>query len=210
VRDVFHVKHPNPPAFDVSRETRVRLEAYLALLGRWNARINLIGPSPPETWWARHVQDGLQLVPLLPEGCGPVADLGSGAGLPGLILAACVTRPMHLVEADQRKCAFLREAAREMGLAHVTIHAQRIEAATLPPLACVTARALAPLTSLLAHAHKLVAADGVAIFPKGRMAEAELTEATARWHMEVERFISRTEADATILRIRELRPVVIA
>ncbi|NDG49080.1 MAG: 16S rRNA (guanine(527)-N(7))-methyltransferase RsmG, partial [Rhodospirillales bacterium] len=87
---------------------------------------------------------------------------------------------------------------------------QRIEAATLPPLACVTARALAPLTSLLAHAHKLLVADGVAIFPKGRMAEAELTEATAHWHMEVERFTSRTEADATILLIRELRPVVTA
>lgn len=207
---MFHVKHPNPPAFDVSRETRARLDAYLALLGRWNVRINLIGPSPPDTWWARHVQDGLQLVPLLPEGEGPVADLGSGAGLPGLILAACVARPMHLVEADQRKCAFLREAAREMGLAHVTIHPQRIEAATLPSLAAVTARALAPLNSLLAHAHKILAADGVAIFPKGRSAEAELTEATARWHMDVERFTSCTEADATILRIRELRPVVIA
>jgi 16S rRNA (guanine527-N7)-methyltransferase len=207
---VFHVKHPIPPAFDVSRETQVRLDAYLALLGRWNARINLIGPSPPETWWARHVQDGLQLVPLLPEGEGPVADLGSGAGLPGLILAACVARPIHLVEADQRKCAFLREAARKMGLDHVTIHARRIEAATLPPLAAVTARALAPLHSLLGHAHKFLASDGLAIFPKGRTAEAELTEATARWHMGVERFTSRTEADATILLIRELRPVVIA
>lgn len=204
---VFHVKHPCPPAFDVSRETRARLEAYLALLARWNARINLVGPSSPETWWERHVEDGLQLASLLPDGEGPIADLGSGAGLPGLILAACVSRPIHLVEADQRKCAFLREAAREMGLGHVTIHAQRIEAARLPSLAVVTARALAPLTVLLAHAHRILAPDGVMIFPKGRTAEAELTAAAAHWHMQVERFTSRTEADATILRIRELRPV---
>jgi 16S rRNA (guanine(527)-N(7))-methyltransferase RsmG len=203
---VFHVKHPSPPNFDVSRETRVRLDAYLALLGRWNQRINLVGPSPAETWWARHVEDALQLVPLLPESEGPIADLGSGAGLPGLILAACVTRPMHLVEADQRKCAFLREAAREMGLPHVFIHAERIETASLPPLAVITARALAPLTILLGHSHRLLAPDGITIFPKGRTAEAELTGAAPRWHMQVERFTSRTEAHSTILRIRDLRP----
>ncbi len=147
------------------------------------------------------------MAPLLPEDEGPVADLGSGAGLPGLILAACVVRPFHLVESDQRKCAFLREAAREMALPHVTIHAQRIEAATLPMLSAVTARALAPLTVLLGHADRILVPGGIAIFPKGRNAEAELTEATTGWHMLVERFSSRTEADATILRIRDLRPV---
>lgn len=200
------MKQP-PPEVVVSRETRARLETYLSLLARWNARINLVGPTPPEGWWARHVEDALQLVPLLPEGDGPVADLGTGAGLPGLILAAWTTRPVHLVESDQRKCAFLREAAREMALPHVAVHAGRIEAVRLPPLAAVTARALAPLVTLLGHAHRLLGRDGTAVFPKGRTAEAELTEAAPHWHMHVERFASRTDAQAIILRIRDLRPV---
>jgi len=204
---LFHVKQPLPPQADVSRETRERLDAYLALLTRWNARINLVGPTPPEGWWARHVEDALQLAPLLPDGDGPIADLGSGAGLPGLILAAVSPRPMHLVESDQRKCAFLREAAREMALPQVIIHPTRIEATRLPPLAAVTARALATLGVLLGHAHRLLAPGGIALFPKGRNAEAELTEVAPHWHMTVERFTSRTDAHATILRIRDLRPV---
>ncbi len=204
---MFHVKLPPPAEADVSRETQARLEAYLALLARWNARINLVGPTPPEGWWSRHIEDGLQLAPLLPDGDGPIADLGSGAGLPGLILAATTNRAVHLVESDQRKCAFLREAAREMSLPHVTIHTARIEAARLPPLAAITARALAPLGILLGFAHPRLAPNGIAIFPKGRTAEAELTEAAPHWHMAVERFASRTDAHATILRIRDLRPV---
>lgn len=197
---------PLPPTADVSRETLDRIDTYLALLARWNTRINLVGPLPVAQWRQRHVEDSLQLLGLLPDDDLPLADLGSGAGLPGLILAACVTRPVHLVESDQRKSAFLREAAREMGLAHVTVHALRIEAAKLPPIGVVTARALAALKDLLPHAHRLLAPGGVALFPKGRNAEAELTEATPHWHMEVERFGSRTEAGATILRIRNLHP----
>ncbi len=199
------MKHTLPPEFDVSRETEGRLEAYLALLERWNARINLIGPAPRETWRARHIDDSLQLAGLL-AGDGLLADLGSGAGLPGLVLAAATGCETHLVESDQRKAAFLREAAREMDLSHVTIHAARIETAKLPPIATLTARALAPLSALLAHAHRILAPGGVALFPKGRNAEAELTEAATRWHMAVERFSSRTDPEATIFRIRDLRP----
>ena len=181
-----------------------RIETYLALLERWNPRINLVGPGAPALWRSRHVQDSLQLAGLLPP--GECADLGSGGGLPGLILAAARPDPMHLVEADQRKCAFLREAAREMSLLHVTVHAARIDAARLPKLAAITARALAPLTELLPWAHQHLAEAGTALFPKGRNAEAELTEATPHWHMSVERFGSHTDAEATIFRIRDVRP----
>jgi 16S rRNA (guanine527-N7)-methyltransferase len=198
---MFHVKH-SFEGMSVSRETMDRIETYLALLERWNRRINLVGPG--DDWRRRHIEDSLQLLPLLPE--GPLADLGSGAGLPGLILAAATETETHLVEADQRKSAFLREAARAMGLAQVTVHATRIENATLPPLATITARALAPLAALLPHAHRLLAPGGTAIFPKGRSAEAELTEAAARWHMQVERFPSRTDPSATIFRIRDIHP----
>jgi 16S rRNA (guanine(527)-N(7))-methyltransferase RsmG len=193
------------PEAPVSRETGARLATYLATLAEWNPRINLVAPAPAETWRRRHVEDSLQLLPLLPP-AGPFGDLGSGGGLPGLVLAATTEAEWHLVESDQRKCAFLREAARRMGLCNVTIHPVRIEASRLPPLAALTARALAPLEKLLPHAHRLLAPEGVAVFPKGRTAEQELTAASRAWLMRAERFASRTEPEATILRLSEIRP----
>ena len=136
---------------------------------------------------------------------GPIGDLGSGGGFPGLVLAIVTSRPFHLVEADRRKAAFLTEAAARLGLDRVRVHPTRIESVTLPPLAALTARALAPLADLLPHAHRLLAPGGVAIFPKGRTAEDELTAALADWHVQVERFASRTDPHATIFRLSEIR-----
>lgn len=196
------------PLATVSRETEARLDGFLALLLRWNARINLVAEQDAERLRARHIADSLQLLPLLPEGDGPAADLGTGGGFPGLILAiADAGRPWHLVESDRRKAAFLLAASAELGLSHVRVHAERIEAVSLPPLALVTARALAPLTTLLGHAARLLRPDGTAVFPKGRTAEAELTAAGADWTMSTERFESRTEPGATILRITGIRRV---
>jgi 16S rRNA (guanine(527)-N(7))-methyltransferase RsmG len=200
------VKQPDPtPEAPVSRETEARLRAYLGLLLAWNPRINLVARAPEAVLWERHVRDSWQLLPLLPPR-GPLADLGSGGGLPGIVLAIGRAEETHLVEADRRKAAFLIEASRALGLAHVRVHPARIEALTLPPLAALTARALAPLGELLPHAARLLAPGGVAVFPKGRTAEAELTAAAPDWFMRVERFASRTDPDATILRLSEVRP----
>jgi 16S rRNA (guanine(527)-N(7))-methyltransferase RsmG len=205
---VFHVKQQASAAeFGVSRETEARLREFLALLQRWNARINLVADREEESLWQRHVLDSLQLAPLLPPGDGPIVDLGSGAGFPGLILALASTRPTHLVESDRRKAAFLIEAARTLGLPQAKVHPARIDTATLPPAAVVTARALAPLPDLLRHAHQLLAPGGTALFPKGRTAEQELTAAARDWNMHVERFPSRTDPASIILRISEIRPV---
>jgi len=201
------VKQESAAEFGVSRETEAKLREFLALLQRWNARINLVADREEESLWQRHVLDSLQLAPLLPPGDGPIVDLGSGAGFPGLILALASNRPTHLVESDRRKAAFLIEAARTLGLPPVKIHPTRIEAVTLPPAAVVSARALAPLPDLLRHAHKLLAPGGIALFPKGRTAEQELTAAARGWNMRVERFPSRTDPASTILRISEIRPV---
>jgi 16S rRNA (guanine(527)-N(7))-methyltransferase RsmG len=202
------VKQPEPPPeHPVSRETEGRLRAYLRLLLDWNSRINLVAAAPEDALWHRHILDGWQLVPLLPK--GPLADLGSGGGLPGLVLAIGREQETHLVESDRRKSAFLIEAARQLGLPHVRVHPRRIEAAQLPRLAAITARALAPLTDLLPHAARLLAPGGVAVFPKGRTAEAELTAAAPHWFMRVERFASRTDAAATIFRLSEIRPEVV-
>jgi 16S rRNA (guanine527-N7)-methyltransferase len=191
----------------VSRETRDRLAAYADLLARWNRAVNLVGRSTLSDAWRRHLLDSAQLMPLLPAAPAGrprrVADLGSGAGFPGLVLAILGAGDVHLVESDARKAAFLREAARVTG-ADVRFHVKRAE--TLPALEAdvVTARAFAPLADLLGYAAPLMRPGGIGLFPKGRGVEGELTLARKAWNMAVERVPSRTDPSATILRIEAL------
>jgi 16S rRNA (guanine527-N7)-methyltransferase len=182
-----------------------RLERFLDLLLLWTARINLIAERDREVIRARHLADSLQMLPLMQAPDGPFADLGSGGGFPGLVLAAATNRPTHLVESDRRKAAFLLEAAARLGLDHVTVHSRRIEEVSLPPLAILSARALAPLPALLLYASRMLQPEGIALFPKGRTAEAELEEARQGWTFQVERFTSRTDPSATILRLSDIR-----
>jgi 16S rRNA (guanine527-N7)-methyltransferase len=200
------VKHWPAPDLIVSRETKDRIDAYSALLLRWNRTINLIARGDEPVIWERHVADALALLPLLPADFSHAIDIGSGAGLPGLILAIATGRPFALVEADQRKAAFLREAVRATD-ASATVHAARIEIVTLPPAPLITARAVAPLSTLLPWVVRLLAPGGVCLFPKGRTAADELTAAAAQWHMHVERFASPIDPLATILRISEISRV---
>lgn len=192
------------PEVEVSRETRDRLNRFRDLLLEWTRRINLVAERDAAVIEQRHIADSLQLLPLLPA-AGAVADLGSGAGFPGLVLALATERPIHLVESDRRKAAFLLDACRALDLPHVRVHPVRIEAVPLTGMAAVTARALAPLRQLLPRAIRLLAPGGVAIFPKGRSAEVELTDAARDWTMRIERFLSRTDPDATILRLSDIR-----
>jgi 16S rRNA (guanine527-N7)-methyltransferase len=144
-------------------------------------------------------------LPLIPDTASTLIDLGSGAGFPGLVLAA--TRPglaVRLIESDSRKCAFLREAARAMGTSPAIINA-RIEDAPADPADIVTARALAPLPKLLSWAQKFVADPTICLFHKGKGLEGELTQAKSRWIMEVDRVPSVTAPGAAILRVARLR-----
>lgn len=190
----------------VSRETEEKLASFVDLLFRWNGRINLVSARSAEDVWHRHVADALQLLPLAPPAPGRVIDIGSGAGFPGLVLAVATGWETHLVEADKRKAAFLNQAAAQLGLPNVRVHPRRVETAPLPKAGLLTARALAPLPVLLRHAHALLAPGGTALFPKGRAAEQELTNASRDWIMRAERFPSRTDPASTILRISEIRP----
>ncbi len=178
-----------------------RLSVYVGLLVKWQARINLVGPSTLPAIWERHMLDSAQLAPYLPA--GPVLDLGSGAGFPGLVLAILRGGPVHLVEADSRKCAFLREAARLTG-ASAVVHNVRIE--TLAPfsVAAITARALAPLPKLLKMAEKFLSPEVHCLFLKGRGSEEELTEARKDWMMTVERVPSLADPSGQILHLREV------
>jgi 16S rRNA (guanine527-N7)-methyltransferase len=189
---------------NVPRETLDRLEAYLDLLARWQRRINLVGPATLADPWRRHVVDCGQLWRLWPDGARTLVDLGSGAGLPGLVLAVLGAPATHLVESDRRKAAFLREAARACG-ARATVHAAWVE--DLPPLGAdvVAARALAPLPELLALAQPQLRPGAVCLFLKGRAAASELTLARETWKMTVDRRASLSDPDGQVLIISEIR-----
>lgn len=197
-------------SFGVSRETAARLELYLELLGRWNARMNLVARSTLAQAWSRHIADSAQLFALRRHDARSWVDLGSGAGLPGLPVAALAAEQapelrVTLVEADRRKAAFLATAARAMGL-EVGIEARRIEALPARPYDVVSARALASLERLCGLAWRFKGQGTIFLFPKGARLDSELTAVSRRWHIRAERIASRTDRDAAVLRIVELEP----
>ncbi len=192
----------------VSRETLERLETYAELLTRWRRGAGLVSPRSLADVWRRHMLDSAQLSDLVPADARIWADLGSGAGFPGLVLAVLGRGRVFLVEKDARKCAFLREAVRLTGADAEVVEARieeigesRREDRPFPPPQVVTARALAPLGRLLALAAPLCGRDTVCLFPKGRDVERELTMAANYPSIDVDRLPSRTAAGATILRI---------
>jgi 16S rRNA (guanine527-N7)-methyltransferase len=200
------VKHSLSPDDHVPHETRRALDRYIALLVRWNHTVNLVARADEPTLRDRHIADSLQLVPLMVPRPERGIDLGSGAGLPGLVLSLVTGVAFDLVEADHRKAAFLREAARITG-ASVQVHPVRIEEARLAPAPLITARAVAPLPRLLELAEPLLAPGGMCLFLKGAGVDAELTQIGTEWHMELDRIPSRTAPGATILRITGLTRV---
>lgn len=181
----------------VSRETEERLDAYVALLLRWQATTNLVAPSTLPHLWTRHIADSLQLLDLMPSARKWI-DLGSGGGFPGIVLACALADDsgamVNLVERNTRKAAFLREALRVTG-GRGTVHTMDIGDyvdSLNTPVDCVTARALAPLETLLGFAEPLVKNGAVAVFPKGQDVGQELTEATKYWTIDPQLYPSRT------------------
>lgn len=193
---------------DVSRETSERLDRYESLVRRWSPAINLVSKASLADFGTRHLADSAQLLLHAPPGARRWADLGSGGGLPGLVVAilAAELRPdlqVTLVEADARKAAFLDTAVRELGLGAAVVVGR---AETLPPLAAdvISARALAPLSTLLGFAERHMAAGGTALFPKGARHAAEIAEALDRWRFSVQKLPSLTDPEAVILRIGDV------
>jgi 16S rRNA (guanine527-N7)-methyltransferase len=188
---------------NVSRETLARLEIYAALLTKWQRRMNLVGPATLPDLWRRHFWDSAQLAPLLPSMDIELLDFGSGAGFPGLVLAVMGVRTVHLVEANTRKCAFLREAARETGV-NVHIHNTRIEDMTPWPVDVVTARALAPLPSLVKFALPYMAPSSICLFLKGKRFKDELTDAQKLWDIRAHTLKSSVDPEGVILQVERL------
>jgi 16S rRNA (guanine527-N7)-methyltransferase len=187
------------------------LHAYLDLIATWNERINLVGPSALASFWLRHAFDSAQLLPLAPQ-AKVWADLGAGAGLPGIVLATFLKgrdgAQVHLIESMAKRCAFLRETASRLELP-VTVHNRRAEEVALDGVEVVTARACAPLGRLLGFASPLLvdrpAKQAIGLFLKGENVERELTEARQTWDFEVERLPSQSDPSGRILRIERLR-----
>jgi 16S rRNA (guanine527-N7)-methyltransferase len=205
-----------PEAFQerlaVSRETLDRFRAYAALLVKWNRAINLVSPRSLDDLWRRHFLDSAQLRRHLPvpseNDSRIILDIGAGAGFPGLVLALLDCGRVHLVEADQRKAEFLREAVRVTG-APAEVHAQRVESLEPLPVDVVTCRAFAPLSRILDLSERFLRPENTekhptGLFLKGRRADEELTEAAKKWRLQLERFESETDPEASILRLRLL------
>ncbi|MDO5612586.1 MAG: 16S rRNA (guanine(527)-N(7))-methyltransferase RsmG [Paracoccus sp. (in: a-proteobacteria)] len=188
----------------VSRETSERLTAYATLLRKWNDRINLIAPSTVPDLERRHIDDSLQLAQLAQPTGGLWADLGSGGGLPGLVVAiasAETATRFVLVESDQRKCAFLRSAIRELGLENTTVKNTRIE--SLSPLNAdyISARALAPLDRLVPYVGRHLKPGGQAWLMKGENWQAELAAAGLDPATQITPYASETQPGAAILKL---------
>lgn len=194
----------------VSRETADRLDAFEALVRKWSPRINLVSRSALDQLQQRHIADSAQLFDLARIADGRWADLGSGGGFPGIVVAILAAEQapaleVVCIESDGRKAAFLMTAARELGLERVRVLAQRIEAAPPQGAQVVSARALAPLKSLLPLAVRHLAPGGYALFPKGAGHAKEVAEARADWRFDLTEHPSRTDPDARILKLEAIR-----
>jgi 16S rRNA (guanine527-N7)-methyltransferase len=194
----------------VSRGTEQRLAVLVDLLTRWRMATNLISEISFASVWTRHIADSAQLLGIAP-GAKRWVDMGSGAGFPGLVIAIQLAEVpgaiVHCIESDQRKCAFLREAARATGAA-AQIHPQRVDTVNADKLGSVdvvTARAFAPLPLTLEFAKVWLERGAQGVFPRGRSAEDQLKGLNLNRAFALEVLPSVVNADAAILRIRKNR-----
>ncbi|MFB9149110.1 16S rRNA (guanine(527)-N(7))-methyltransferase RsmG [Roseovarius ramblicola] len=190
---------------DVSRETKERLDLYATLIEKWNPRINLVSRASLPNLHTRHFADSAQLHALAPHPVSHWADLGSGGGFPGLVIAILAQDTesparVTLVESDARKSAFLRTVIRETGLA-ATVITDRIESTAPLQADVLSARALADLATLMGHAERHLAPGGTALFPKGATWRQEIAEAQSKWQFTSRVDKSRTDPDAVILHV---------
>lgn len=184
--------------FDVPRETWSQLETYIALLYAGMAEQNLISESTRDQVWARHIVDSAQLLKHAPSS-GSWIDLGSGAGLPGLIIGILSHGSVALVEMRKRRVAFLNDVVAQLGLRNVTVFGGKTEAFQSDPAAVISARAYAPLDRLLQSAQHLADKNTVWVLPKGRSGQNEVAAIGKQWHGAFHVEQSVTDPDSVII-----------
>ncbi len=195
-------------ALGVAGEDLRRLRAYVALLEKWQAKINLVSTDSLKDVWRRHILDSAQLGPLLPPEAKIIADIGSGAGFPGLVLAILaghfgISGEIHLIESNERKCAFLREANRTTG-AGAIIHHSRAEKLSGFSADAVTARAVTSLNELLEYADSMLKKGGQCLFLKGKKWREELTQAQKNWIIKDSTIQSLSDSSGMILKLEAI------
>lgn len=195
---------------NVSRETLAQLRDFESLVQKWTKKINLVSNRDADQIWERHIVDSVQIYELAPKE-GSWLDIGSGGGFPGIVVAILAKaenskRRFTLVDSDQRKCAFLRTAARELKL-NVGVVSERVEKMAPMNADVMSARALDDLDGLLSHMERHLISGGTALFPKGASWKNEHEAAQKNWSYEIEPTKSETNPDAIILKIEELSRV---
>ena len=193
---------------NVSRETFDKLKSFEALVRKWNPRINLISRSTLDDLFNRHIVDSVQIFDAIGNNFSHWADFGSGGGFPGIVIGIIASdvapdAKISLVESDARKCAFLREASRQLDL-NVKVFNDRIE--KIEPLKAdvISARALARLDLLCGFAKIHGIPDTRAVFPKGESYFDEISEAQRSWKFDLETLPSKTEPKSAILKLRNI------
>ena len=210
---MFHVKHPPKTSADfaaavnASTEQMVDLETFQALLEDENRRLNLVGPSALAEFWSRHVYDSAQILGLRPN-ANTFADLGAGAGFPGLVLAILLKSAsdahVHLIESQSKRCRFLQKVIDQLALP-ATVHNRRAE--SFKPAPCVdivTARACAPVARLFEYALPFTRAGATGLFLKGRSVETEIAVARSTWRFTAELLPSLSDPEGRILHVEAL------
>lgn len=187
-----------------NKQAQQKLELYIQLLNKWNAKINLVSPATLPKAWERHILDSAQIFPFIENHPGPLLDMGSGAGFPGMVLAMMGKNDVHLVESDVRKTVFLQEVSRE-SKTPVHIHNTRIENIAPQPFEIITSRALADLKTLLNYARPFLSQNTICAFLKGENAKKEIEDTKKDWQMDIESVTSMTSEDGQILLIKNLR-----
>lgn len=201
-----------PTAFQAlagaSETAMADLHRFLERLTDANAVMNLVGPDTLPDFWNRHAWDSAQLLDHAPDAAA-WADLGAGAGFPGVVLAILLKdRPgarVHLIDSLGKRCRFLQTVVDELGLPATVVNGRAEDQAITCQI--VTARAVAPLDRLLGYAQHYMARGAQALFLKGEKAEAELIAARKLWHVEADLSVSRSDPRGRILHIRSLRRV---
>jgi 16S rRNA (guanine527-N7)-methyltransferase len=205
---------PGPPLMDAAEFARVSgatpaqvadLERFRQMLGEWNAVMNLVGPATLPDFWSRHAWDSAQLLKLAPE-ARSWADLGAGAGLPGLVLAILGKGKLgfhvELVESMAKRCRFLTEVVAALDLP-ATVHNARAENLDLA-VEIVTARACAPLWRLLGYARPYLQGGATGLFLKGQDVVSEMSEAARYWEYEADVVPSKSDSRGRIVRVKRL------
>jgi 16S rRNA (guanine527-N7)-methyltransferase len=188
----------------VSRETYDRLTLYYDLLVKWQAKVNLVGPDTISQAWQRHFLDSLQLQQYIENKNAIIADIGTGAGFPGMALAILGYKNIHLIESDAKKITFLREVARITNTS-VSIHHGRVENILIDNISFILSRACAPLDQLFSYSKNFVSHETICLFHKGKNYSKDIEDAKLHWLFEAGVFPSIVDTESVVLKIINLR-----